>query len=73
MRISGRQSKLVTALVAALLLSRHATGQQPAEVTPPKIVRSVEAERPDAARALETEARVVLELTIDTDGRVTDA
>jgi len=43
------------------------------EVTPPELVKFVEAPYPEAARAAGLEGSVVLELTLDADGKVTDA
>jgi TonB family protein len=61
--------------LAALLISARAPGQEAkgAEVTPPRIVRSVKAELPPEAGPLEQPVAVVLEITIGVDGRVGEA
>ena len=43
------------------------------ETTPPELVKFVEAEYPREARDKELEANVVLELTVDAEGKVTNA
>jgi TonB family protein len=62
-------------LLAALLTSARAPGQAATEeaLTPPRVVRSVKAELPPNAGPLEQPVAVVLEITIDVDGRVGEA
>jgi TonB family protein len=71
-RLGTRRSTGLFVLAAALLCSRQAHGQAPDDVTPPRVVRFVAAERPASAPP-DRDTRVVLELTIDTGGGVADA
>ncbi|HVR18698.1 MAG TPA: TonB family protein, partial [Polyangiaceae bacterium] len=73
------------ALVLAVLAPRAAFAQEPetpaetetppsaAAITPPELVKFVEAPYPEQARAAGVEGSVVLELTVDAEGKVTRA
>jgi TonB family protein len=64
-------------LVSALLLAHLAVAQTPeppaTTPSPPTLLRSVEPVYPEAERARGATATVVLTLTVDTDGHVSDA
>ena len=67
---AARASTLTFAVYALLASRVHA---QAPTLTPPELLQDAEAEYPRAARAQRLEATVVLKLTIDTQGTVSDA
>lgn len=71
----ARKSLCISWLLAALLCSARSLGQtgDPDVITPPRVVHAVAAELPPGLAAPEAPVAVLLELTIDAEGHVTDA
>jgi TonB family protein len=72
-RISSLNVALAFVLLGSVLMPSAALAQGPQLTRPPELVERVEADYPPEARDAGREASVTLQLTLDAEGRVTDA